>query len=436
MKTHLIILLNLLLAAGAYAAPFEKPDLPNIPKKTFKLADFGAVPDDGMDDTAAFYKAFAAVEKAGGGHLMIGSGIYNTGQLTLISKFNLHLEKGATLLFSGDPAAYQIEGAAARKFKPLISADDVTDLAITGEGIIDGNGMCWWEEAREFKYAARARGEREEIGRPRLMILEDSERIYVEGITLRNSPQITFIPKRCVNVTIKSVKVESPEDAPNTDGIDPAGSRRVWISGCVIDTGDDNIAIKSGDDEFGSIADMLIEDCTFRKGHGMSIGSETYGEVHNLIVRNCTFDGTDAGVRMKSARGKGGVVENVLYENLKMRKVKKAISINSYYPERNTPEIGTEDEKQPEERGPRTPVWRNIVIRNVESVEGRKSAGEIVGLPEAAVSNIRMENVKIEAPTGLRLREVEGLYLRNVELTVEKGKKWLLEPGEKEPKVY
>lgn len=147
------------------------------------------------------------------------------------------MEKGAHILFSTDPEAYRIKD---RKFRPLILASEVADLAITGEGVLDGQGQAWWAEARAFKDAARARGEaNEEIGRPRLLIIEKSQRILVEGVTLTNSPQFHFIPSRCEDVTIRNVVVRSPHHAPNTDGIDPAASRRVHITGCTIDTGDD-----------------------------------------------------------------------------------------------------------------------------------------------------------------------------------------------------
>jgi polygalacturonase len=178
---------------------------------------------------------------------------------------------------------------------------------------------------------------------------------------------------------------------------------------------------------------VLIEGCTFLGGHGMSIGSETFGGVKNVTVRNCTFDGTEAGIRLKSARGRGGVAENLTYENLTLRNVEVAIQITSYYPNRTTPKPGVAD-IAPETRDPRTPAWKNIRIRDVRSTGGTKTAGIIIGLPEEPVSDIAMENVYIEAPTGLRLAAARGLTLRNVEIKPAKGEPWLVEPSAEAPR--
>ena len=433
---HLVVLLCITLtplSAGARATLVTPPPaLPVIPAKSFKVTDYGAKPDDEGDDTAAFTKAFAAIEAAGGGRLIVSPGEYHTGPLRLVGRLDLHLEKGARILFSADPEAYRIQD---RKFRPLIFASEVEDLAITGEGVFDGQGQAWWAAAREYKEAARARGEaNEEIGRPRLLIIEKSRRVLVEGVTLSNSPQFHFIPSRCEDVTIRNVVVRSPHNAPNTDGIDPAASKRVHIVGCTIDTGDDNIAIKSGNPEFGPTENVLIEKCTFLGGHGMSIGSETYGGVRNLIVRDCTFDGTEAGIRMKSARGRGGVAENLVYENLTMRNVEVAIQITSYYPGKTTPKPGVAD-TAPSERNPRTPAWRDITIRNVRATGAAKSAGIIIGLPEEPVTGIVMENVFIEAKTGLRLAAARGITLHKVEVKVATGEPWMVENSAAAPRI-
>lgn len=417
-------------SAVCHANPDVSPALPVIPAATFNLADFGAIPNDDLDDTPAFKKAFAAVTAAGGGRLVVAAGDYHTGQLTLVSRLDLHLEKGARLLFSTDPDAYRIEG---RKFNPLVSATGVEDLAITGEGTFDGNGQAWWTEARAFKDAARARGDsNEEIGRPRLLIIDKSKRILVQGVTLTNSPQFHFIPARSADVTIRDVTVRAPHTAPNTDGIDPSASKRVLITGCVIDTGDDNIAVKSGKPEHGPVEDMLVENCTFLGGHGMSIGSETFGGVHNLTVRHCTFDGTEAGIRLKSSRTRGGLVENITYHDLTLRNVEVAIQITSYYPNRTTPKPGVAD-VAPATRDPRTPTWKNIVIRDVRSTGGTKTAGIIIGLPEEPVSGITMENVFIEAPLGLRVANAKGITLRNVVIQAAKGEAWMVEQSAETP---
>ena len=427
-----LALLALAAASILRASPDVRPALPNIPDRVFRIADFGAIPNDDLDDTAAFTKAFAAVSAAGGGRLVVAPGDYQTGHLALVSHLDLHLEKGARLVFSTDPEAYRIKD---RKFRPLVLASSVEDLAITGEGVLDGQGQAWWTEARAFKDAARARGDsQEEIGRPRLLIIEKSKRILVSGVTLTNSPQFHFIPSRCEDVTIRDVTVRAPHTAPNTDGIDPAASKRVLITGCTIDTGDDNIAIKSGNPEYGPTEDVLIEKCTFLGGHGMSIGSETNGGVRNVTVRDCVFDGTEAGIRMKSCRGRGGVAENLTYENLTLRNVEVAIQITSYYPNKTTPKPGVID-LAPAARDPRTPAWKNVIIRDVRSTGGTKTAGIIIGLPEEPVAGIAMENVLIEAPLGLRLVNARGITLKNVEIKAEKGDAWLVESTAEAPRI-
>ena len=425
-------LLALAAASVLRASPDVRPALPDIPDRVFRITDFGAIPNDALDDTAAFAKAFAAVSAAGGGRLVVAPGDYHTGHLKLVGRLDLHLEKGARLVFSTDPDAYRIQD---RKFNPLVAATGVDDLAITGEGVLDGNGQAWWTEARAFKDAARARGDaNEEIGRPRLLIIDKAKRVLVQGVTLTNSPQFHFIPSRCEDVTIRDVTVRAPHSAPNTDGIDPSASRRVLIAGCVIDTGDDNIAIKSGKPEHGPVEDMLVEHCTFLGGHGMSIGSETYGGVRNLTVRHCTFEGTEAGIRMKSSRGRGGLSENLTYHDLTMRNVEIAIQITSFYPNKTTPKPGVAD-PVPATRDPRTPAWKNIVIRDVRSTGGTKSAGIIIGLSDEPVTNITMENVFIESPVGLRVANARGISLKNVEIKVAKGEPWLVEASAEAPHV-
>ncbi len=424
------LLAALAFGPAALADTEVQPVLPAIPDRVFQLADFGAVPGDELDDTAAFAKAIEAVSAAGGGRLVVAAGEYRTGRIELASKLELHLAKGARLLFATDPEAYRIQD---RKFHPLVSATGVEDLAITGEGMLDGNGQAWWTEARAFKDAARARGDaNEEIGRPRLLIIDKAKRVLVEGVTLANSPQFHFIPSRCEDVTIRNVTVRAPHTAPNTDGIDPSASRRVLIAGCLIDTGDDNIAIKSGKPEHGPVEDILVENCTFLGGHGMSIGSETYGGVRNLTVRHCTFHGTEAGIRMKSSRGRGGLAENLTYHDLTLRNVETAIQITSYYPNKTTPKPNVPD-TAPAERDPRTPAWKNIVIRDVRATGGTKSAGIVIGLPEEPVSGIAMENVLIEAPTGLRLAYAKDITLKNVEVKPAKGEAWLVEASAEAP---
>ena len=183
--------------------------------------------------------------------------------------------------------------------------------------------------------------------RPNMVGFERCERIRVEGVTLTASPKFNLVPARSQDVTIYGITILNPhKKSPNTDGIDPSLCQRVLISHCVIDTDDDNIAIKSGGPAGEGVSDVLITDCTFKHGHGCSFGSETSGGVRRVTVRNCTFEGTDIGVRFKSDRTRGGLVEDVVYENLTMKNVGQAIVITSYYPDRELPKPGQKVEAQ------------------------------------------------------------------------------------------
>jgi len=215
----------------------------------------------------------------------------------------------------------------------------------------------------------------------------------------------------------------NPADSPNTDGIDPANTRRMLITHCTIDTGDDNIAVKAGAKNGDAVRDLLVENCTFLHGHGCSLGSELGAGVNHMTVRNCTFDGTDIGVRFKSDRLRGGVVENVVYENLTMKHVGQPIVITSYYV--GLPQPGQHDEKKPVTSD--TPVWRNITIRHLTATAGTRNAGLIIGLPEMPAGPLLLENINIEAPAGLRIGYTKDLILRDVKITARTGEPFFFE---------
>jgi polygalacturonase len=253
------------------------------------------------------------------------------------------------------------------------------------------------------------------------------QRVRVEGITLTASPKFNLVPRRSQDVTIDGITILNPhKKSPNTDGIDPSLCQRVLITRCVIDTDDDNIAIKSGaPNGTGGVSDVLITDCTFKHGHGCSFGSETNGGATRVTVRNCTFEDTDIGVRFKSDRTRGGLVDEVVYENLTMKNVGQAIVITSYYPDRELPKPGQHVEAQPV--GPTTPKWSKITVRNVSAIGCTKSAGLIIGLPESPATDITLESVSIEAPLGLRIGYAKNITLNKVVVKPAKGEPLLLE---------
>jgi polygalacturonase len=416
------LLAPLLAALPLRADPGDvAPAQPVVPSRSFSLADFGAVPDGRTPNTDAFRRALAAVAQAGGGRLTVPAGAYFTGPIDLCSSLDFHLAAGARLLFSQDFDAYRLKG---NTYRPLVLAKGCHDILISGSGVFDGRGDPWWVIERRVKTAARARGLPDaEIGRPRMMILDGCQRVRIEGVTLANSPMFHLVPTRCEDVTIDGIKILAPANSPNTDGIDPTVCRRVLIARCTVDTGDDCIAIKAGAKGFGPDEDILVTDCTFLHGHGCSIGSDTDAGVRRMTVRRCTFDGTEAGVRLKSRRGRGGLVEDITYEDLTMRNVGQAIVITSYY--YGLPKPGMHDESRPV--GPDTPRWRHILIRNLTATGGTRDAGLIMGLPEMPAEDITLRDVRIEAPKGLRIGYTRGIALLRVDVTVDRGEPLLLE---------
>lgn len=417
--SHRLLLAAALVAALPFAASAEPADVaplvPLIPNRTFHLERFGAKPDGRSSNTEVFTRAVAAVQHAGGGTLEVPAGVYLTGPFTLGDGINLRLDRGAEILFSPRTGDYAPQG---NRLEPELSIVGRHDVMISGSGTFDGNGGVWWPAARALRDPVTGRQyEGHTTPRPPMIVFSGCERVRVEGVTLRNSPALNlgFVNSR--EISADGLTILNPADSPNTDGIDPKGCRRVLIKRCRIDTGDDCIAAGGGP---GLEEDILIANCTFLHGHGCSIGSGTIGGVRNFTVRDCTFDGTDTGIRLKSARGRGGLVESVTYEDLVLRRVGHAISINSDY-QGTTTDVTVVPKESAEPVTPTTPAWRSIVIRNVRSLAGREDAGLIAGLPEMPVENVVLDNVVLQAPRGLTVVYARNIILHNVSLQVAAG---------------
>jgi polygalacturonase len=383
---------------------------PSIPDRTFSIADYGAVGDGKTYDTGAIKKAIAACRNAGGGTVDIPPGKFLTAPFALASNLNLHLEGGSTLLFSDKPDDFQLNKG---QYLSCILFKNGHDIAITGSGTIDGQGARWWKnfvppkngDPFEWDWMPR---------RPRLIELVRCTRVLVQGITLTNSPMFHLVPAQCRDVTIEDVHIKAPPTSPNTDGIDPSGIN-IQIRACTIDTGDDCIAVKAGaryDPQRPSCENILVTDCTFLHGHGMSVGSESNGGLRNMLVQNCTFDGTDAGIRLKSPRGRGGLVEYLTYQNLTMNNVRNSILITSYYPK--IPFRPDRDRAHKVDN--LTPIWRHIRISDVTSTHGI-IAGEIVGLPEMPIEDIVFTNVRISARQPIEIANARGIKFVNCVLS-------------------
>jgi len=387
-----------------------RPALPVIPDRTFRFSDFGAAGDGRTLNTAAFARAIAAVSKAGGGHLIIPKGVYITGPFVLCSSLDLHLEAGAVIkapltfgeLGLPDPSTLhsQAEASAVQTPDPLITGSQLHDVSLTGTGTIDGSGAHWWAWSER---ASRAQPGRLIFARPLLIEIQGCDRLLVSDLTLTNSSRFHLVPRGVNDLTIERIKVRAPFNAPNTDAIDPGPGRNFWIHDCDIDTGDDDIVIKSGG------TNILIENNTIHHGHGISIGSGTMDGIHNMLVRHCTFDGADDGIRIKSMRGAGGVVENVRYTDIQMKHVGYAILLDMSYVDNNRPDFKGDPSLIPD--------FHNILIDHV-TIENARSAGKISGLAGHPIYNITLRDVTLKAETDLVATNAVDIVYENVRRSI------------------
>ena len=358
---------------------------------TCDVREAGATGDGHTKDTAAIQKAIDHCAESGG-VVRFAPGTYVSAPLTLKSHTHLALEKGATLLGSPDMADYPVRTDAPWRRLSLLHADNAEDIAITGEGTIDGNGKIWWDAVLN-----RTKGAHENQ-RPLLIDLTHTKQILIEGVTVQNSPQYNITTFWCDGLTVRNVRIVNPgRGAPNTDGIDPVSTSHVLIEHDYIDTGDDNVAIKSGLVERGDpnvpSTDITIRDCIFKAGHGLSIGSETAGGVRNVTVERVSFTGTRQGIRIKSARGRGNDIGNFTYRDIHMDGVETPIQITSYYTG-----VVKDDPGQPVTE--HTPKFHDITIENLKAI-GAKNAAVIMGLPESPIRHVALRNVDISAERGM-----------------------------------
>lgn len=364
---------------------------------------YGAKVDGTSKDTAAIQAAIDACEQRGGGIVRLSAGTWLSAPIVLKSNITLELDKGATLLGSSDHQDYPPKTEfRAPGLQSLVSATNATNVSITGEGVIDGAGESWWQEARAI-------GDHGVMGsdhtRPRLVVFDHCHHVLVEGVTIQNSPMWQLVPYYSDDVTIRNIKVLAPQHSPNTDAIDPFSSSNVRIDHVFADTGDDDVAIKSGkanspgpDDPS---RDITITDCTFLHGHGLSVGSEIAGGAQNIRAERIHFDGTDNGIRIKANRDRGNDVGLLFFRDIDMKNVKNALVISEYYPRILPPDP---DPPQPVTR--LTPHFHDITLENVTATD-IVSAGTIAGLPEAPIRNVVLENVTIDAQHGLLISNAD-----------------------------
>ncbi|NLP14580.1 MAG: glycoside hydrolase family 28 protein [Clostridium sp.] len=367
----------------------------NRVSKTFDITQFGADPTGSTLSTSAFKASIEECLKCGEGTVYVPDGVFLTGPLELKSNIHLQLSKKANIIFSQNISDYPVihsqwEGSSQEVYMPMIYGKNIENVSITGQGTLDGQGDFWW---KQFKAGTLSHP------RPRLVSFEDSSRITIDGIKLINSPAWTINPIRCVDIKINNVTVINPADSPNTDGINPDSSKKVHITNCYVDVGDDCIALKSGTEKCNTMVsceDVTIENCTLLHGHGgVVIGSEMSGGVKNVIISNCVFEGTDRGIRLKTRRQRGGVVENILVTDLEMNNVMCPIVINQFYFCGEGGKDPSVQDKSPHRVTSQTPVFRNLRFCNIIARNTHASAAFIYGLPEMPVIQILFSHVSI-----------------------------------------
>jgi len=419
-KPNIVALFAALLActtANLFADNvLRTPLLPKIQNSVFDVTKYGAKSNDSSDSAPGIQAAIDAAASAGGGVVHFPAGEFLSGPLRMASGIEIRLEAGTTLKML--PIDRYPGGT--QDPKDFITGDQLHDIAITGGGTIDGQGSPWWPLAKEKDDAGK-----QQKKRPRMITFHSSERILIDKVKLINSPMFHIaIGGKSSDITVRGVTIRAPssEDpvnpSHNSDACDVT-AQHVVIQDCDVSVGDDNFTCAGG------TRDVRITHCTYGEGHGVSIGSGTAGGVSDFVVEDCTFTGTGCGIRIKSDRARGGVVERMTYRNLKMTNVGIPILIyGSYFAKEKqfrdltnlNAEIATKFPSQP--MTDRTPVYRDITFTNITATAAKGSrAGLIWGLPEAPATNIVLKNVAITAdkPFGIfsaRNVKIEGCHIQ------------------------
>ena len=449
--------------------PFEMPVLsrPQFPDRSVSVTDFGAVGDGATLCTDAFNKAMKELSAQGGGTLNVPEGVWLTGPIEFRSGVNLHLDRGALISFSTDKSLYPLNSVSYEGFQGYrcaspIYGENLDNIAITGSGVIDGNGDAWryvrrgktngdqwrhliaqgglvdndtWYPSEQYK---RGMDQRKGLGNQSDMTYEDAlaikdffrpnmvkfvkcRNLLLEGVLFQNSPAWTLHPIMCENVIIDGVYVKNPVYSQNTDAMDIESCRNVIITRTTLDVGDDAVCIKSGKDKVGRTRaipseNILVDGCRVFEGHGgFVVGSEMSGGVRNIKVTNCEFIGTDVGLRFKSNRGRGGLVENIYIDHINMLKIShEALLFDLYY----TANGGPSTDVAAVNEG--TPAFRNIFINGVKSAASGIPV-KFNGLPEMPIENISLTNSTMTSRQGGLLSESTHIRFDNVSISATQG---------------
>ncbi|GHV59001.1 polygalacturonase [Bacteroidia bacterium] len=423
----------------------------SLQAKTYNMQELGADITGKKKCSVLINKTIEKAAAEGGGTLYFPAGEYLTGPIYMKSNITLNIESGALIRFSDDFEDYlpfikvRWEGVFMNSFAPLINAQNAENITITGRGTIDGQGEKWWKATLNNISQIRSKGDLEQLSdlqrrwdeanpnievsdyykntlkrrffRPPFIQFLECKNIRIDGINIQNSPFWTINPVGCDNVLVHGVTIKNPEAGPNTDGINPSSCSNVRISDCFISVGDDCVTIKSGRDADGRnygkpCENITITNCVMLSGHGgVVIGSEMSGGVKKITISNCVFDGTDAGIRLKASRGRGGVVEEIRVDNIVMNNIRKNAFIFDLFYDRNS---------QLEPVSERTPIFRNIHLSNITGSNVKK-VGYITGIEEMPIEEISFSNINMVAETGFTAKTATNIQFHNVDFAVEKG---------------
>jgi len=460
---------------------FEMPQViePSIPPNSASITDFGAVGDGTTLNTDAFRKTMEALSRKGGGTVVIPGGIWLTGPIILKSNIRMHAEEGALIIFSPDKSLYPLietsfEGYNTVRCVSPIYGKDLENIAFTGKGVWDGSGEAWrpvkkdkvpepqwkdivraggvlskdgkiWYPSESYRMAQEMSDMNVPLGaetmedfenikdflRPVMVSLVGCRKIMIDGPTFQNSPAWCLHPLMCEDLTVRNITVRNPWYSQNGDGIDIESCRNTLVYNSNFDVGDDAICIKSGKNEDGRergmpTENLVIRNCIVYHGHGgVTIGSEMSGGVRNVSVAGCTFMGTDVGIRFKSNRGRGGLVENIWFNDILMTNIPtQAVSFNLYYGGLSVSEMLAEGKRVETTVGEippvteETPHFRNITLSNI-ICRGAQQALYLQGLPELNLENVTIENMDVTAENGLTCIDSKDIRINHLRLDIE-----------------
>jgi len=450
---------------------------PVIPNNSVNIKDFGAISGGDVLNTEAFAKAIDAVSKKGGGKVIIPPGIWLTGPIILKSNLELHAQTGALIKFSPDKSLYPLietsfEGLNTWRCISPLYGKNLENVAFTGKGVWDGSGEVWrqvkkskltesqwkkviasggvlnesktsWYPSEVFMKASvgadqnvrldlKTKEDFEKIHdflRPVLVSIQNSKRVLFDGPVFQNSPAWNIHPLMIEDLIVRNVSVRNPWFSQNGDGLDVESCKNVLVENSSFDVGDDAICIKSGKDQDGRDRAVPCENIIIRNnivyhGHGgVTVGSEMSSGVKNMHVSNCTFMGTDVGLRFKSNRGRGGVVENIFISDIFMTDIpSQAISFNLYYGGKSIAETleegGTPVVNKSVPVDEKTPQFKNISMKNI-TISGANQAVFLQGLPEMNLENIEITNLKAKADKGFTIVDANGIKITNATLDIK-----------------